>query len=226
MYFPLLVGLGCRSSWVFCGGNLRESYMLETLRSRILTFPANHKLREVTWPVPCRQVCGLMFTFVRLDHDLELIHQRYHPRILSHQDTQTGSMVGRPNLDYLTGFHNGDGIQQTRRKSRYLKEIRLHLTNWAKLNKGENANSFFLWRFTIVVDTAFSRLSTVYEIPWNLSTLLPMLLVCLFYCPAQTFKNKNVTKTLSFMSLIQSTMLKKWYIRDRSPCFRSSLNSK
>ena len=147
MYFPLLVGLGCRSSWVFCGGNLRESYMLETLRSRILTFPANHKLREVTWPVPCRQVCGLMFTFVRLDHALELIHQRYHPRILSHQDTQTGSMVGRPNLDYLTGFHNGDGIQQTRRKSRYLKKIRLHLTNWAKLNKGENANSFFLVTF-------------------------------------------------------------------------------
>lgn len=24
MNFPLLVGLGCRSSWVFCGGNFRE----------------------------------------------------------------------------------------------------------------------------------------------------------------------------------------------------------
>ena len=137
-------------------------------------------------------------------------------------------MVGRPNLDYLTGFHNGDGIQQTRRKSRYLKEIRLYLTNWAKLNKGENANSFFFSDvFTFVVDAAFFRLNTVYKIPWNLSTLLPMLPVCLFCCPVEMFKNKNVTKTLSFMSLI----LPCWkngtlYVRARSPCFRSSLNSK
>ena len=153
MYFPLLVGLGCRSNWVFCGGNSQESYILETLRLRILTFPANHKLREDTWPVPCRQVWGLMFTFVRLDHALQLIHQRYHPRILSHKDRQTGSMVGRPNLDYLTGFHNGDGIQQTRRKSKYIKEIRLHLTNWAKLNKGANTNSFFLVTFSLSSST-------------------------------------------------------------------------
>ena len=29
--------------------------------------PANRERQEVTWPGPCRQVCGLRFTFVRLD---------------------------------------------------------------------------------------------------------------------------------------------------------------
>ena len=46
--------------------------------------PANRKRQEVTWQGPCRQVCGLRFTFVRLDHTPEVsdLPQSFlHPKI-------------------------------------------------------------------------------------------------------------------------------------------------
>ena len=35
-------------------------------------FPANRERQEITWPGPCRQVRGLRFTCVRLDHASEV----------------------------------------------------------------------------------------------------------------------------------------------------------
>ena len=45
---------------------------IETLRLRFFAFRANRERQEVTWPGPCRQVYGLRFTFVRLDHAPEV----------------------------------------------------------------------------------------------------------------------------------------------------------
>ena len=58
--------------------------ILETLRlTGFSAFPANRERLEITWPVRWRQVCSLRFTFVRLDHVLEVsdLPQRFlHPK--------------------------------------------------------------------------------------------------------------------------------------------------
>ena len=47
---------------------------IETLIKSRLFFgvPANRESQEVTWLVPCRQLCGLRFTFVWLDNAVDI----------------------------------------------------------------------------------------------------------------------------------------------------------
>ena len=67
--FNVLLKIHCIKVW-----NLWEDQkILETLRLRFFAFPANRERQEVTWSGPCRQVCGLRFTFVRLDHAPEVL---------------------------------------------------------------------------------------------------------------------------------------------------------
>ena len=47
---------------------LKAAVSLEIRDWGFSAFPANRERQQVTWPGPCRQVCGLRFTFVQLDH--------------------------------------------------------------------------------------------------------------------------------------------------------------
>ena len=52
---------------------------------RFSPFPASRERQKVTWPVRCRQVCGLKFRFVRQDHVLEVIYRKVFLRPKSPQ---------------------------------------------------------------------------------------------------------------------------------------------
>ena len=45
-----------------------KGFVIETLKLSFSAFPANRERQNATWPGLCRQVCGLRFTFVWLDH--------------------------------------------------------------------------------------------------------------------------------------------------------------
>ena len=105
-----------------------------------MALPENRKHQEVTWPVPCCQVCSLMFTFVWLDHTLRVSDLQRGVFSFKHND---------PMFERIYYFSESFCLEITSNSFSYKSNFEVDFSAWIGVNEWIKTNmaasSYHLW---------------------------------------------------------------------------------
>ena len=105
-----------------------------------MAFPENRKHQEVTWPVPCCQVCSLMFTFVWLDRALRVSYLQRGVFSFIHND---------PMFERIYYFSEPFRLEIISNSFSYMSNFQVDFSAWIGVNEWIKthmaASSYHLW---------------------------------------------------------------------------------